>query len=75
MAAHQRSCRWVRKTKRKATTDAALYGTAGGFTTFVSNAAGPIMNTYLVGLGLDKRDIDRVRRHAGEELVAPLERR
>lgn len=39
------------------TTDAALYGTAGGFTTFVSNAAGPIMNTYLVGLGLDKREL------------------
>jgi amino acid transporter len=31
-----------------------LYGTAGGFTTFVSNSAGPIMNTYLVGLGLDR---------------------
>ena len=26
----------------------------GGFTTFVSNSAGPVMNTYLVGLGLDK---------------------
>jgi uncharacterized protein len=34
--------------------DAAVYGTAGGFTTFVSNSAGPIINTYLVGLGLDK---------------------
>jgi len=34
--------------------DAAVYGTAGGFTTFVSNSAGPVMNTYLVGLGLDK---------------------
>jgi uncharacterized protein len=30
------------------------YGAAGGFTTFVANAAGPVMNTYLVGLGLDK---------------------
>jgi len=38
-------------------TDAAVYGTAGGFTTFVSNAAGPIINTYLVGLGLDKREL------------------
>ena len=37
--------------------DAALYGTSGGFTTFVSNAAGPIINTYLVGLGLDRRDL------------------
>lgn len=34
--------------------DAAVYGTAGGFTTFVSNSAGPVINTYLVGLGLDK---------------------
>lgn len=37
--------------------DAAVYGTGGGFTTFVSNAAGPIINTYLVGLGLDKREL------------------
>ncbi|MBI4933984.1 MAG: sulfite exporter TauE/SafE family protein [Actinobacteria bacterium] len=35
-------------------TETAMYGTAGGFTTFVSNSAGPIMNTYLVGLGLDR---------------------
>ncbi|MFZ4717963.1 MAG: TSUP family transporter [Ilumatobacteraceae bacterium] len=35
-------------------TETAAYGTAGGFTTFVSNSAGPIMNTYLVGLGLDR---------------------
>jgi uncharacterized protein len=35
-------------------TETAVYGTAGGFTTFVSNSAGPIMNTYLVGLGLDR---------------------
>jgi uncharacterized membrane protein YfcA len=34
--------------------DALVYGSAGGFTTFVSNSAGPVMNTYLVGLGLDK---------------------
>jgi len=39
------------------TIDAVVYGTAGGFTTFVSNAAGPIINTYLVGLGLDKRQL------------------
>jgi hypothetical protein len=35
-------------------TETAAYGAAGGFTTFVSNSAGPIMNTYLVGLGLDR---------------------
>ncbi len=46
---------WRRSPPRPATArDAALYGTAGGFTTFVSNSAGPVMNTYLVGLGLDK---------------------
>jgi hypothetical protein len=31
-----------------------VYGSAGGFTTFVSNSAGPVINTYLVGLGLPK---------------------
>ncbi|MGH9134304.1 MAG: sulfite exporter TauE/SafE family protein [Ilumatobacteraceae bacterium] len=36
---------------------AAGYGAAGGFTTFVSNTAGPIMNTYLVRLGLDKHEM------------------
>jgi uncharacterized protein len=35
----------------------AVYGTAGGFTTFVSNTAGPIMNTYLVRLGLGKHEM------------------
>ena len=39
------------------TTGAVMYGTAGGFTTFVSNTAGPVMNTYLVGLGLDKHQL------------------
>jgi len=33
---------------------AALYGTPGGFTTFVANAAGPVINTYLAGLRLPK---------------------
>ena len=37
------------------TTTAVVYGTSGGFTTFVANAAGPIINTYLVGLGLGKQ--------------------
>lgn len=36
---------------------AAGYGAAGGFTTFVSNNAGPIMNTYLMRLGLDKEEL------------------
>lgn len=36
------------------TSTAALYGTTGGFTTFVANAAGPVVNTYLVGLDLPK---------------------
>jgi hypothetical protein len=47
----------ARPPKPSTPTDAAVYGTAGGFTTFVSNAAGPIMNTYLVGLGLDKHEV------------------
>jgi uncharacterized membrane protein YfcA len=46
---------WRRRPPRPAQpSDAAVYGSAGGFTTFVSNSAGPVMNTYLVGLGLDK---------------------
>jgi len=51
--------RIVRRTPPRPATPAegALYGTSGGFTTFVSNAAGPIINTYLVGLGLDKREL------------------
>jgi uncharacterized membrane protein YfcA len=35
----------------------AVYGTSGGFTTFVANAAGPIVNTYLAGLGLPKLEL------------------
>jgi uncharacterized membrane protein YfcA len=35
---------------------AAIYGTTGGFTTFVANAAGPVINTYLAGLGLPKHE-------------------
>jgi uncharacterized protein len=42
----------------EATTAAAAgYGISGGFTTFVSNNAGPIMNTYLMRLGLDKHEL------------------
>lgn len=36
---------------------AATYGTTGGFTTFVANAAGPVFNTHLVGLGLSKHEL------------------
>ena len=36
---------------------AATYGTTGGFTTFVANAAGPVINTYLVSLGLPKHQL------------------
>jgi uncharacterized protein len=36
---------------------AAVYGSSGGFTTFVANAAGPILNTYLVRLGLGKEEM------------------
>ena len=43
-----------REPRPSTTTDAVVYGASGGFTTFVSNSAGPIINTYLVGLGLEK---------------------
>jgi uncharacterized protein len=36
---------------------AASVGTTGGFTTFVANAAGPVINTYFSGLGLSKLDL------------------
>jgi len=39
------------------TTLAAAHGTIGGFTTFVANAAGPVINTYLVRLGLPKHEM------------------
>jgi uncharacterized membrane protein YfcA len=38
-------------------TTAAVYGTSGGFTTFVASAAGPILNTYLIRLGLGKDEL------------------
>lgn len=34
----------------------AGYGVAGGFTTFVANAAGPVMNTYFASLRLPKSE-------------------
>ncbi len=36
---------------------AATHGTIGGFTTFVANAAGPVVNTYLIRLGLAKHEL------------------
>jgi uncharacterized protein len=35
----------------------ATVGVLGGFTTLVSNAAGPIMNTYFAGIGLEKEQV------------------
>jgi uncharacterized membrane protein YfcA len=35
---------------------ALAYGTTGGFTTFVANAAGPVINTYLASLRLPKTE-------------------
>ena len=43
-----------------------VYGSSGGFTTFVANAAGPILNTYLIRLGLGK---DETGRHVGVVLL------
>ena len=36
---------------------AAFYGSTGGFATFVSNNAGPILNTHLLRLGLSKEEL------------------
>jgi uncharacterized protein len=51
--------RMIRRTPsaEPTTLAAAAFGISGGFTTFVSNNAGPIMNSYLVRLGLDKRHL------------------
>ena len=43
--------------KESTHTAAAFYGTTGGFATFVSNNAGPILNTHLLRLGLDKEEL------------------
>lgn len=51
--------RMIRRTAARAIRPAevAAYGTTGGFTTFVANAAGPVLNSYLVGLRLDKHEL------------------
>ncbi len=36
---------------------AVPYGTIGGFTTFVANAAGPVINTFLIRSGLPKHEL------------------
>ena len=51
--------RMIRRSPPKpaGTPAAAFYGTTGGFATFVSNNAGPIMNTHLLRLGLQKEEL------------------
>lgn len=51
--------RMIRRTEPRPVRPAevAAYGTTGGFTTFVANAAGPVLNSYLVGLRLDKHEL------------------
>lgn len=51
--------RMVRKSSPVAPTlaAAAFFGTAGGFTTFVANQAGPVLNSYLLRLGLSKEEL------------------
>ncbi len=51
--------RLVRKSPPVVATPAltTAVGVSGGFATFVSNAAGPIMNTYFTGIGLEKRQM------------------
>ena len=40
-----------------AAASAAPYGTIAGFTTFVANAAGPVINTFLIRSGLPKHEL------------------
>jgi uncharacterized membrane protein YfcA len=42
---------------RSTRTGVAGYGTTGGFTTFVANAAGPVINTHLASLRLPKGEV------------------
>lgn len=42
---------------RATPTGVAGYGTTGGFTTFVANAAGPVINTHLASLRLPKSEV------------------
>jgi len=39
------------------TLTAGAYGTTGGFTTFVANAAGPVINTYMIAAGMTKAEM------------------
>lgn len=52
----------LRRTLAEPVTDSGLlstaaHGAAGGFTTFVANAAGPVLNTHLASRGLDKVEL------------------
>lgn len=52
----------MRMVRRTPPTDATpvvtnTVGVVGGFTTFVANAAGPVLNTYFTGLGLPKEPL------------------
>lgn len=53
------AARMIRRSAPRPSTrrTASIYGGTGGFATFVSNTAGPVMNTYLVGVGLDKHQL------------------
>jgi uncharacterized protein len=42
---------------RPAPATTAVVGALGGFTTFVANAAGPVMNTYFTGMRLPKEEL------------------
>lgn len=51
--------RMLRRSPARApsTAASAFYGSTGGFATFVSNNAGPIMNAHLLRLGLEKAEL------------------
>lgn len=51
--------RMLRKSPPRSTTvgASAFYGSTGGFATFVSNNAGPIINAHLLRLGLEKAEL------------------
>lgn len=53
------SARMIRKSppREPSIGASAFYGSTGGFATFVSNNAGPIMNAHLLRLGLEKAEL------------------
>ncbi len=46
-----------RESTSPAASTTAAVGALGGFTTFVANAAGPVMNTYFAGMALPKEEL------------------